>query len=328
MIVVIKNRGLGDCIIGLSSIAYIKKMNPDIPVFYMVPDWVYPVFANLTTPADGILAYNLSTFLKIKATKVIELHQRGSSKSTLKLLCKLKKIPYFYHNHNIPQGTFIHDQGVIKSAIQRDLDAIWSILYRGKNFAIPYYLDFPPQLALEIQFSKKKQLILGIMSSRLTKLWPRKHYLQLMELLSERFPDYDILIPLSKNKKDKIDILSATTLQNSKIPNNCKIIYPAIEELALLISESVLYFGNDSGPKHLAVALNIPSLTLFGPDGPPEWHPYDANKHPYFFIKELVCRQAAGKHYCGLSKCETMDCLKYFSALDAYYKIESMIDES
>ena len=38
-----------------------------------------------------------------------------------------------------------------------------------------------------------------------------------------------------------------------------------IKTLILLISKVDLVIGSDTGPTHMAVALNIPSITLFGP---------------------------------------------------------------
>jgi len=40
---------------------------------------------------------------------------------------------------------------------------------------------------------------------------------------------------------------------------------PTIKHLAALIGESNMFIGNDSGPLHIAVALKVPSIGLFGP---------------------------------------------------------------
>ena len=45
------------------------------------------------------------------------------------------------------------------------------------------------------------------------------------------------------------------------------------QELAALIRRSSLLVSNDSGPKHLAVALGIPTVTIFGPTNPRAWQP-------------------------------------------------------
>ena len=39
----------------------------------------------------------------------------------------------------------------------------------------------------------------------------------------------------------------------------------SLEKLAFLISQFDLVIGSDTGPTHIAWALNIPSITLYGP---------------------------------------------------------------
>lgn len=45
------------------------------------------------------------------------------------------------------------------------------------------------------------------------------------------------------------------------------------QELGALLQRCALWIGNDSGPKHLAVALGVPTVTVFGPTHPRTWHP-------------------------------------------------------
>jgi ADP-heptose:LPS heptosyltransferase len=44
-------------------------------------------------------------------------------------------------------------------------------------------------------------------------------------------------------------------------------------ELAALLERCALLVSNDSGPKHLAVALAVPTVTVFGPTHPGAWQP-------------------------------------------------------
>jgi ADP-heptose:LPS heptosyltransferase len=47
----------------------------------------------------------------------------------------------------------------------------------------------------------------------------------------------------------------------------------AIPEVARLLHSATLYVGNDSGITHLAAALDIPVVALFGPTDPSRWAP-------------------------------------------------------
>jgi ADP-heptose:LPS heptosyltransferase len=45
------------------------------------------------------------------------------------------------------------------------------------------------------------------------------------------------------------------------------------QELGALLARCALLVANDSGPKHVAVALGTPTVTIFGPTHPATWHP-------------------------------------------------------
>ena len=49
--------------------------------------------------------------------------------------------------------------------------------------------------------------------------------------------------------------------------------------LAALISKLNLFISNDTGPAHVACAVNTPSITLFGPADYARWMPLDTVLH-------------------------------------------------
>lgn len=59
-------------------------------------------------------------------------------------------------------------------------------------------------------------------------------------------------------------------------------------ETAALLKKANLFVGNDSGPLHLAAAVNIPTLGLFGPTSPCQFYPYVSPCHTVIY-KELSC---------------------------------------
>ena len=50
-----------------------------------------------------------------------------------------------------------------------------------------------------------------------------------------------------------------------------------MSELAVVLEESDVYVGNDSGITHLAAAVGIPVVALFGPSDPDMWGPRGDN---------------------------------------------------
>ena len=60
------------------------------------------------------------------------------------------------------------------------------------------------------------------------------------------------------------------------------------QELGALLARCALWIGNDSGPKHVAVALGVPTVTMFGPTNPTTWQPPDG-PHTVIEVEGLDC---------------------------------------
>jgi ADP-heptose:LPS heptosyltransferase len=64
------------------------------------------------------------------------------------------------------------------------------------------------------------------------------------------------------------------------IPNDIPTLAPPnLRSLAALLSRARLFVGNDSGPGHIAAAVNTTTLSLFGPTEPRVWAPQNAAGH-------------------------------------------------
>lgn len=348
-ILVIKNRNLGDSLIGLSSFTYIKSIFSNGKVVstaaldkchltYGLPRWIIPLYGDEALQSPGVMDVDDYVNVDLKSWKdwmrlwqelrrrqfdlIIELHQAGRTGKFFKLYSFFMRVPYYYHNHHNAgetggPKTFILDQGKRKPAIQRDLDACYSIL---KHWATSnkmhvalekpaYYLDYPPQIKLKVKAAAPASapIIFGVVATRQTKMYPLPLFKKLSELILRdiEFKQSEILIPLSSSSMDQS--LEQEILKLN-FPAAVKIVKVPLKELPLLLSQAKLYIGNDTGLKHLCVALGIPTYTFFGPEEPLEWHPYDQKKHPYFFIEPLECRTRIS-HYCGLKTCDSMICL-------------------
>mgnify|MGYP001613700364 FL=1 len=61
-----------------------------------------------------------------------------------------------------------------------------------------------------------------------------------------------------------------------------------LQELAAVLARAALHVGNDNGPMHMAAALRVPVIGLFGPSDPALWGPW-GDEH-WTFYKGLDCR--------------------------------------
>jgi heptosyltransferase-2 len=68
--------------------------------------------------------------------------------------------------------------------------------------------------------------------------------------------------------------------------------------------------GNDCGLMHIAVALGLPTLSLFGPSEPTAWFPYRHAETQRFLISNAPCRPCYGS---DRARCGDNHCMAEFS---------------
>ena len=190
-IMLVKNRALGDSIMGLSGAQYLKHLYPESNIIYAIPQWIAPLYSESKTAADKIYPLKLSTlkdilslFMDIKKLKIDhihEMHQSGRGAKIFKWISFILGIRYTAHNHHLKNGTEVVDQGLIKPLIQRDLDGVYSFLGLGER---PNYLEYSPKITAKCSEKRKlPMIIMGVVATRKTKMWPLENYLKLASLI-------------------------------------------------------------------------------------------------------------------------------------------------
>jgi ADP-heptose:LPS heptosyltransferase len=84
------------------------------------------------------------------------------------------------------------------------------------------------------------------------------------------------------------------------------------QALAAILARGSLLVGNDSGPKHVAVALGVPTVTVFGPTHPATWHP-PSGPHRAVEATGLPCLHC-NANICPLRGQDYMRCMSGVSA--------------
>jgi len=138
-----------------------------------------------------------------------------------------------------------------------------------------------------------------------TKRWRMEGFTQVCHRLSEEFSVKVVLVGDNEDKKisdlimqqegpKPIDLTGKTT----------------IKELAAVLSRSALLISNDSASMHIAWAVGVPVVALFGPT--------DANKYGPLGPKDIVIRKALDCAPCEAALCKIdvhdMECMKQITA--------------
>lgn len=318
-ILIIKLRSMGDTIILTATLGEVRRQFPRSEIHVVVTSpWDellqnHPAINHLWTyhrrdqkPARAKAIAGLA--LKLRREKfdcVINLHASPSS-STLAFATGAPLRSVHFHGHqakNRFSTVEIPGKGVIKPIIERDMDAL-----RGLGVDAPVGAKTLLKLTeREIELAKEKfkelQLkspVMGIAigASRPTKIWPGERFHFIAAEWTKQTGGSVVLISGPGDERCLEELGTHQFVHFKKL---------GLRELASRITQLSFLLANDSGPRHLAVALSVPTVTLFGPEHPLEWHPYDRELHPYFFVEDLDCRRDADPGFpawCGLTICE------------------------
>ena len=101
---------------------------------------------------------------------------------------------------------------------------------------------------------KKNHIVLILGASFNAKIYPEESFLSIVRLIDENF------LAIWNTKSEKFT--AKKLLKNS---TNVKILQSSsLSDLKRIISSASIVIGGDTGPTHLAWAMNIPSVTIFG----------------------------------------------------------------
>ena len=132
-----------------------------------------------------------------------------------------------------------------------------------------------------------------------TKQWPASFFADSMHRLAALRPDMRFLILGSPGEKLLADDLRQRTADLS-VENLCG--RTSVGVLTELIRKASVLLCNDSGPMHIAAALEVPVVAVFGPTDPARTGPYSAKSS--VLQASLPCISCF-KRYCTEKTCQT-----------------------
>lgn len=130
------------------------------------------------------------------------------------------------------------------------------------------------------------------------KRWPVEYYAQLADRISQS-PGMKIVV--SGAKKD----ISLSQRINSKMKNEAIILAGEtnLKELGALLKGARVVISADSGPMHLAAALGVPVVAIFGPTSPQITGPYNPQAEHIILQKDVGCPVPCYEVSCADNKC-------------------------
>lgn len=102
------------------------------------------------------------------------------------------------------------------------------------------------------------------------KMWPKNNWVALGEWLRAR--RFRIFLTGGPRREERSYVADIATALDSP----CLAGMLSLSETACLIARARLYVGPDTAVTHMAAALGVPTIALFGPSDPVKWGPWPA----------------------------------------------------
>ncbi len=324
---------IGDSVLALPALNTLKKNFPDAQIWVAAREWVKDIFTqgNLF---EGILPLRKQSGMKAlleSSRKVKELHfDLGilfTNSFASALLFFLARIPERWGYEKDGRGLLLTKRISVQKSEDRPHQAHYylDLLYRSGlkrcSEDLAFLLDQEERVrtgdwlkSLGIHPKDKIIVINPGAYYGSAKRWPAKKYAELAILLQKNASASILLVGSSDDTSLGEDISSRMEKKPFVVTGQT-----TLSRLASIISFADLFVTNDSGPMHLANALKIPVVALFGPTDPNQTGPY---QQPFSIIhKGAPCwpcsyRECPFDHRCMLdiSPQEVSDlCQKYLT---------------
>jgi heptosyltransferase I len=167
----------------------------------------------------------------------------------------------FYSRSVVAQGTHVIDQNLSVAAA-----------LIGRNVNLPR-VDFPRDVAAEEaicrklgQFGTHEYAILNPGAGWGAKRWPAERFGEVARQLA-----CDGICSVVNSGPGEERLAEAVVASSAGAAKSMKL---SISELIALTRRAKLFIGGDTGPMHLAAALHIPVVAIFGPTNPARNGPY------------------------------------------------------
>ncbi|WMY94811.1 MAG: lipopolysaccharide heptosyltransferase II [Arsenophonus sp.] len=307
-ILVIAPTWVGDMMMAQSLFRTLKALHSNITIDVMASNWCYELLEKMPEVHNSILMpLNRGSLAFFQRYKIgINLRKKKYDQAyILPNSFKSALVPFFA---NIPlrigwrgenRYWLINDMRLLNiiafpQMVQRYVALAYPSDLVNNGNSIPKPILWPKISVSDSEKIKSKQIfqisdklpIIGICpgaASGFAKCWPYYHYAKLTELLYSVY-GYQVLIFGSKQDYNIGYAIWKSISLNSQ--RNCLNIVgkTTLIEAANLLASCAAVVTNDSGLMHIAAALNIPIVALYGPTSP-NFTPPLSNKVKIIYFK-------------------------------------------
>ncbi|WP_243547263.1 glycosyltransferase family 9 protein [Pseudodesulfovibrio tunisiensis] len=311
-ILVCQLRQIGDVLLSTPALALLKRRYPDaaidvvtekkcLPVLENNPnvDHVWPIDKNiLGNPIRALFYY--ARVGRANYDLVVDFQQLPRCKWVVRFSSapvKLSFAPpwynrYLYTHWSVPDDGYA---AKCKTSVLKPLGIQWDG-ERPELFLTEQEREWAESFVAGLHLDGKRYVTVDPSHRRETRRWPIEHYARLMQLIREEKPDVSFIIMYGPGERELAEQVASRVGKGAVAPERML----SLREMAAVQEKAAMQLGNCSSPRHFAVAVDTPSLTIQGATGT-AWR-FPSEKHISAY-KGLECQ------FCNRNECATRECL-------------------
>lgn len=325
-ILLVRLSAIGDVIHALPAASAIKKAFPDAEINWLAEERVADL-VRLNPYVDKIIVMprkqwreiaKHSKWLSLKAVVgflgglrtyhfdlVLDLH--GFFKSALPV--GMTKAPFRYGDAAAGEGSgFFYNRPItVPAQVSHKIDRYRVLAEKALGFdaeEVEFGIKTGSRakekvtgILAEHGLTRKKFIVMNPYTTWESKDWVIERYGKLAERVKREL-DYDVIFTGGPDDRPGIERM----LETIAAPVHNLAGLTNLEELAELYQRAELFVGGDTGPMHLAVAVDLPVIAIMGPTNPRIYGPY-GERHRVIRAHHLAClncwkRKCPNHHEC------------------------------
>lgn len=258
-VAIIRLRSLGDCVLSTPAIHLLKLHRPDLKISVVSEPRFIPLFEE-NPDIDDIIVPSMHLLRRWKPNLVLNLH--GGTRSLVLATASLARYRagfahYRYsqlYNVRIPRAQEILGAERVVHTAEHAASAMF-------HLGVPVQEVPRARLLSAKRWREQGYAVIHPYASAADKAWPAQRFRDVAEFLRRALHLEPIFIGGPGDDPAPFapwHVEISTDLKKTK---------------SLLASAS-LFFGNDSGPAHMAAAFGVPVAVLYGPSDPVVWAPW------------------------------------------------------
>ncbi|HNY49684.1 MAG TPA: lipopolysaccharide heptosyltransferase II [Smithella sp.] len=269
-ILVTRFSSLGDIVLTTPVYHNLKLSYPECKIYVAVKEKFSdilegnPYIDNLIVLKNGESLFSLIRRIRSENFDVfIDLHNKVRS-FILRLFCGIPRI-IVYRKNTVSKYLYIKNSRkgnfLTQHTIEKYLDVLQEVGIQPTIKSPEIFVDHNLNDFCERHNIRQNDLLVGINPGSVwpTKKWLPERFAEVADWLTAHYGAKIVVIGSNNDRDDINKVLAA-----SKHPHIDLCGKTSLRELATVISQCALFITNDSGPMHIAAALQVPLVAIFG----------------------------------------------------------------